>query len=487
MNFVSVEFLLFFPVVLVLYWLLPFKYRWVLLLAASYIFYLYWNPWSLLLLFAMTVISYIAGKAIAPAKSEVQRRLWMFLTLVICLGCLVVFKYLGFLTENVTAILKLFGVPTHDIVVNIFLPIGISFYTFQALSYVIDVYRKEIEPERHFGYFTLYIAYFPQVVAGPIERSTNLLPQLLVSHERKTADMITGLQMILQGFFKKLVIADYLSTYVDVVYETPHQAGGPAIVLATIFFAFQIYCDFSGYSDIAVGTARMMGIQLMKNFDNPYSATSIQEFWRRWHISLTSWFTDYIYIPLGGSRRGIVRRCINVMIVFLFSGIWHGASWTFIIWGGIHGVYLVAGILWRNLRGEDTQKNTKGIRRAFHCICTFALVCFAWIFFRAKSLEDIGVLLGNLRSGWSVNGLSSTLTIMQFNALDVIRMVMMFACLPLLSRLSQRPVSGLDDGCVLQDDIHTALIVFEMIILISLAWVALLSVNAGSSFIYFQF
>jgi D-alanyl-lipoteichoic acid acyltransferase DltB (MBOAT superfamily) len=490
MNFVSLEFLLFFPLVLLLYWLLPFRFRWILLLAASYFFYLYWAPWTLLLLLGTTLITYIAARAIAGAKSKRKRVFWMVLALAACLGCLVVFKYLGFLADNMTAILHLFGAPTHNYMLNIYLPVGISFYTFQTLSYVIDVYRGDIQAETHFGYYALFISYFPQLVAGPIERPSNLLPQLRAPHQFKAADMVAGLLLTLRGFFKKLVIADYFATFVEVVYGTPSQAGGPAISLATVLFAFQIYCDFSGYSDIAVGVARMMGIRLINNFNDPYSATSIQDFWRRWHISLTTWFTDYIYIPLGGSRRGIFRHCCNIMIIFLISGLWHGASWTYIIWGGIHGFYLLVGILWRNLCehwGMRTHNQPTGINRATRRFTTFVLVCFAWIFFRANSLADVAVLFGRLLSGWSVSGLGNTIMLMQLDAMAVARMVLMFACLPLLRKLTGWPVSASGSAPTLQDCADVDLTVFILITLIALGWLALLSANAGSSFIYFQF
>ena len=487
MNFVSIEFLLFFPLVLLLYWLLPARYRWILLLAASYFFYLYWNPWTLFLLLGTTVFSYIAARAIAATDCKCKRTFWLVLTLVVCLGCLIVFKYMGFLAENVTAILHYFGTPTHDLVLNILLPVGISFYTFQTLSYVIDVYRGDIQIETHFGYFALFVSYFPQLVAGPIERPSNLLPQLRAPHQPKAANLIDGLLLILRGFFKKLVIADYLATFVDVVYGTPDQAGGPAILLATVMFAYQIYCDFSGYSDIASGVARMMGIKLMKNFNNPYSATCIQDFWRRWHISLTSWFSDYIYKPLGGSRRGVGRRCINIMIIFLISGAWHGASWTYIIWGGIHGIYLMVGILWRRWRGVRTQEVSVGIGRFGRRFVTFSLVCFAWIFFRANSLADVLVLLRNLLNGWSTSGCGRDFKMLQLNSMDVIRIVLTYGCLRLLRRLPSWPVSGPGSVPYLRECAGTALTIFELVTLIVLAWLALLSVNATSSFLYFQF
>lgn len=487
MNFVSLEFLLFFPLVLILYWWLPFRYRWAFLLAASYLFYLYWAPWTLVLLFGTTLISFIAARAVDGAQSKAQGKFWLVLALVVCLGCLIVFKYLGFLMDNVTALLQLFGAPKQDIILNIFLPVGISFYTFQALSYVIDVYRKEIHSETHFGYFALFIAYFPQVVAGPIERPTNLLPQLRTLQTLKATDLLEGLRLALRGFFKKVVIADYLAVFVNAVYGAPEQAKGPAIVIATILFAFQIYCDFSGYSDIAVGVARMMGIRLMTNFDNPYSAISIQEFWRKWHISLTSWFSDYIYKPLGGSHKGMIRRCVNVMIVFLISGVWHGASWTFIIWGGIHGVYSVIGILWRKFRGERFQKKPAGIGRYGRVCFTFSLVCFAWLFFRAGSLTEANLLLKHLVTGWSAQGVISTLQLLQLNGLDVTRIILMLACLPVLEKLPEWLEPETDSAYALGSGVQKALVVFQMITLIGLAWLALLSIHGSSSFIYFQF
>jgi len=487
MNFVSIEFILFFPLVLFLYWILPFQYRWIHLLVSSYFFYLIWAPWTLLLLLTTTLISYIASRMIEGAKSRALRNFWLITTLIVCLGCLIVFKYLGFLTENVTTLLHLFGIPMQDIVLKIFLPVGISFYTFQTLSYVIDVYRGDIQAEKHLGYYALFVSYFPQLVAGPIERPSNLLPQLREKHFINPVDLVDGLKLMLRGFFKKLVIADYLATYVDVVYAAPDQADGPAIVIATVMFAFQIYCDFSGYSDIASGVARMMGIRLMKNFDHPYSATSIQDFWRRWHISLTTWLSDYIYKPLGGSRRGVLRRCVNVLIVFLISGAWHGASWTYIIWGGIHGVYMLVGILWRNLRGEYKRTRSSVLSDTIRCLFTFTLVCFAWLVFRANSLTDLVVLLHGLFTGWTSAGIDNMFAILQLDVLALIRITLMLFCLWQLKRLPVWGAARPESSNSLQECAKTALFVFEMITLIALTWLSLLSINAASSFIYFQF
>lgn len=487
MNFVSYEFLLFFPLVLVLYWWLPSQYRWIILLLASYFFYLYWNPWTMPLLLGTSFISYIAARKIARGESKKQRDLWLIFALVVCLGCLIIFKYLGFITENTLGVLQFFGAPVNDVVLNIILPVGISFYTFQTLSYVIDVYRGDISHETHFGYYALFISFFPQLVAGPIERPGHLLPQLHMPKVFKATNLITGLHLMLRGFFKKLVIADYLAKFVDVVYGAPTKASGPGILIATVLFAFQIYCDFSGYSDIAVGTAKMMGIQLMKNFNNPYSATSVQDFWRRWHISLTDWFADYIYKPLGGNRKGGRRHARNILIVFLISGAWHGASWTYIIWGGIHGIYLVVENLWKNYSEGHRESQPTYMSQMAKRLITFAFVCFAWLFFRGNSLGDVGVLLGKLWSEWSIDDFASTFIMMQLGITDMIRMILMFLCLQLFDKEQFSPEYKSEDDATLQGSAGSALIIFKMITIITLAWLSLVSVNASSSFIYFQF
>jgi alginate O-acetyltransferase complex protein AlgI len=400
MTFISPQYLLFFPTVVIIYFLLPQRYRWILLLLASYYFYAAWRlEYTLLILFSTTV-DYFAGRQMGRLQSRSARRPYLILSLVVNLGLLFAFKYANFFNDSLRQAFSevniLYDVPAFDFL----LPVGISFYTFQTLSYTIDVYRGKLEPETHFGIFALYVSFFPQLVAGPIERAVRLLPQLRREHRFEEERVISGLRLILWGVFKKVVIADRLAIYVNNVYGSPEEYAGLPILLATYFFAFQIYCDFSGYTDIAIGSARVLGINLMRNFRQPYMARSIPDFWRRWHISLSSWFRDYFYIPLGGSRVSIPRWYLNVLLVFLVSGLWHGASWTFVIWGGLHGLYVVMGHMlnWTmrrvgRRRGMDAGLKLPGWLNIF---VTFHLVTFAWIFFRAETLSGAVTLVRNL-------------------------------------------------------------------------------------------
>ncbi|CAN5908465.1 hypothetical protein BH23GEM7_BH23GEM7_20090 [soil metagenome] len=355
MLFNSLQFLFFFPVVVALYFATPHRFRWTLLLAASYYFYACWKPEYLLLIIASTLVDYGAALGMGAAATQARRKAFLALSLGSNLGLLFAFKYFNFFNESARALFDQFnlfyGVPAFDVL----LPVGISFYTFQTLSYTIDVYRGQREPERHLGIFALYVSFFPQLVAGPIERSTRLLPQFFEKHEFSADRVSSGLRLILWGFFKKIVIADRLAIYVNEVYGNPAGFDGPTLLLATYFFAFQIYCDFSAYSDIAIGAARVMGFELMQNFRRPYFARSIHEFWQRWHISLSTWFRDYVYIPLGGNRVPFWRWYVNLFAVFLVSGLWHGANWTFVVWGGLHGFYLVFSLMTRNVRDRGWE------------------------------------------------------------------------------------------------------------------------------------
>jgi alginate O-acetyltransferase complex protein AlgI len=318
---------------------------------------------------------------------------------VLNLGLLAAFKYFGFLNESLRAVFGQLGLAYNVPAYQILLPIGISFYVFQTTSYLIDVYRGRIEPERHFGMLTLFVSFFPQLVSGPIERAGHLLPQFYEEHHLNASDLSNGLRLMLWGMFKKVVIADRLAVYVNAVYDNPADHRGLPILLATCFFAVQLYCDFSGYMDIALGTARAMGYDLIANFRQPYAASSIADFWRRWHISLTSWFRDYLYIPLGGNRVPRWRWQANVMIVFVLSGLWHGASWTFVLWGGLHGLYYLWGI-WtgsaRDRAAKALRLDKPAIQKGIGTIVTLALVCFAWLFFRANSVSDAFLLLRNM-------------------------------------------------------------------------------------------
>lgn len=383
MNFNSMAYAIFLPVVFIAYWMLPHKYRWILLLLSSYYFYMSWNPKYVVLILLTTVVSYVAALLLEKQVNTKTRKRILNTTLLVCLGVLFVFKYFNFATASVFAFLGRFSIHLRPATLNLLLPVGISFYTFQTLSYVIDVYKGKVKPEKHFGIFATFISFFPQLVAGPIERTNNLLPQITSKKEFNFDMAMHGARQILWGFFKKIAVADVVAIYVDAVYGNLTQSTGLDLLLAVFFFTIQIYCDFSGYSDIAIGTARLFGINLMTNFASPYFATSVKEFWSRWHISLSTWFRDYVYIPLGGSRCSKIRNYINIMITFLVSGLWHGANWTFVLWGGIHGLAQVM----EKTFGLDKRGAGK-IRKAVSWFCVFAFCNIAWVFFRADNFSD---------------------------------------------------------------------------------------------------
>lgn len=338
MLFNSMAYAVFLPIVFVMYWAFPHRLRWPLLLAASYYFYMSWNAKYIVLIFFTTLVSYMAARMLERCGGKRQKQWVLFGAVVLCLGVLVIFKYAGFLLDNFYAALTAFGLHPHPVTLNLMLPVGISFYTFQTLSYVIDVYRGEIPAEKHFGIYATFVSFFPQLVAGPIERTSNLLPQIRSEHFFDADKALYGAKQMLWGFFKKLVIADNLAPFVDRVYADVGSYYGVDFAVVIVFFSIQIYCDFSGYSDIAVGTAKLLGIDLMTNFKSPYLSASIREFWSRWHISLSTWFRDYVYIPLGGNRCSKLRHKANLLVTFLLSGLWHGASWNFVAWGGMHGI-----------------------------------------------------------------------------------------------------------------------------------------------------
>lgn len=397
MLFNSFEFLVFFPIVTALFFLLPHRFRWLHLLLASCAFYMAFIPAYILILFLTIVIDYIAGIMIEKAQGA-QRKFYLAMSLVANIGVLAVFKYYNFFIDNVNTLLHL-GSPTTSLpLLNIILPIGLSFHTFQAMSYTIEVYRGHQAAERHFGIYSLYVMFYPQLVAGPIERPQNVLHQFHEKQYFEYSRVVSGLRLMAWGLFKKVVIADRLAFMVNAVYNKPHDFHGLPVLVSTLFFSIQIYCDFSGYSDMALGAARVMGFELMKNFDRPYFSESVGEFWRRWHISLSTWFKDYLYISLGGNRVSLLRACLNTFIVFMVSGLWHGANWTFIVWGALHGLFLVVGRL------TKTRRNNFIARTNLHFLnnpllntgITYVLVAFAWIFFRANTLQDAGYVINNL-------------------------------------------------------------------------------------------
>jgi len=400
MLFNSIEFLIFFPAVVILYFAIPHRFRWGLLLAASYYFYMSWKPEYLILILVSTLIDYYTGLQMGKATTRAGRTKFLLLSLVTNLGLLFAFKYFNFFNDSARAIFNQLNIFYNVPEFQVLLPVGISFYTFQTLSYAIDVYRGQKEPETHLGIFALYVAFFPQLVAGPIERSTQLLPQFYQPQQFDYRRVSDGLKLMMWGFFKKVVIADRLAIYVDQVYSNPGDYQGLPLIIATYFFAFQIYCDFSGYSDIAIGGAQVMGYRLMDNFKQPYFAKSIAEFWRRWHISLSTWFRDYLYIPLGGNRVATWRWHVNLLAVFLISGLWHGANWTFVVWGALHGFYILFSLWTAPLRAKITAtlglSQFPTLTRSLQIFGTFHLVTFSWIFFRANSITDAFLMIRNM-------------------------------------------------------------------------------------------
>lgn len=411
MLFNSTGFLVFFPVVALVYFLVPQKFRPAWLLAASYYFYMSWNPRYAVLIAATTLCTWAAGWALDAGRQgqsgaqeqnaarRIKRR-WVLLgSLVFSLGILFFFKYFNFFAENLNALLRVAGAQARMPVLDLVLPVGISFYTFQALGYVIDVWRGETRAEKNLLYYALFISFFPQLVAGPIERSKNLLHQIRAEQVFEPQRVLDGLLLMGWGFIEKVVLADRIAILVNEVYNNYQSYTGLQIALATVLFAFQIYCDFAGYSDIAVGAARVMGFKLMKNFQSPYYATTVGDFWRRWHISLTTWFRDYVYIPLGGNRCSSWKWCRNLLVTFALSGLWHGASWNFVIWGLLNGLYQVIGRFTGPVRAAVKQglhiPEKSWLWRVLQGVMTFLLVDFAWMFFRANGAGAAFGMIGH--------------------------------------------------------------------------------------------
>ena len=399
MLFNSLEFLFFFPFVTAGYFLLPQQWRWLWLLIASCVFYMAFVPIYILILVITIVVDYFAGLLIERTRGE-ERRRYLVTSIIVTCAVLFVFKYYDFFGNNVNWISNQFNLDFAVDPLALILPIGLSFHTFQSLSYVIEVYRGNQKAERHFGIYSLYVMFYPQLVAGPIERPQNLLHQLREKHRFEYQRVADGLKLMAWGLFKKVVIADRLAVVVNTVYADPTAHSGAALLLAAVFFAIQIYCDFSGYSDMAIGAAQVMGIRLMDNFRRPFASRSVSEFWTRWHISLSSWFRDYVYVPLGGNRLGGRRQAFNIMVTFLLSGLWHGANWTFVIWGGLNGLFIVIGAATKKTR--DAVARTCGLARLPRLRCviqigiTFSLFVLAMIFFRATSIGDAWYILTHL-------------------------------------------------------------------------------------------
>lgn len=381
MLFNSLSFLLFFPIVCILYWGIPHKFRNGFLLIASYYFYMSWEPSYAVLILFTSFSTWICGLKIA--SKDTNKKLYITLCLTINFLILFFFKYYNFALDSLISIASRQNYRLHIPYSQFLLPVGISFYTFQSIGYTIDVYRKEIQPEKNFFTYALFVSFFPQLVAGPIERAKNLLPQFHSKHSFVGEDFIEGMKLMVWGFFMKLCIAGNVAPYVDAVYNNVPQHNGTSLLLASVFFSFQIFCDFGGYSLIAIGTARCLGFNLMQNFNHPYLSTSFRDFWHRWHISLSSWFGSYVYIPLGGSRCSHIKHYRNLLITMLASGLWHGANWTFVWWGGIHGVLLIINAIYNKITNSKHY-----IPKIIAVLGTWVTVTWAWVFFRANSLND---------------------------------------------------------------------------------------------------
>lgn len=436
--------MLFFPAVCLCYYVIPHRLRYIFLLFCSYFFYMCWNPEYALLMLTSTVITYVSGLLLDSAekipdegKRSRRKKWYVALSFISNLSILFFFKYFNFAADSIVRVLALAGISAEAPAFDVILPVGISFYTFQALSYTVDVYRKDIYAERNFLKYALFVSFFPQLVAGPIERSRNLLIQINEKHRFDFEQVRRGLLLMLYGFFQKVVLSEYLAIAVDSVYDTYTERTGFQLLLATVLFAFQIYCDFGSYSNIAIGAARVMGFRLMENFNTPYFSESVAEFWRRWHISLSTWFRDYLYIPLGGSRKGKVRKWINLMIVFLVSGLWHGASWHFVVWGFLNGVYQVIGEWlkpWKQrlVRFFHIEINAFS-HRLLRMLTTFVLVDFSWIFFRSSLAQGMEILKRIAGWGeqawftWGSNLESMGLTAQTRNVLVISLLILLFA------------------------------------------------------------
>lgn len=396
MSFVSLEFIVFASLVIPLFFWLRQNLRWLLLLGASYLFYAYWQPSYILLILFSTAVDYLVALALdATDPEETARRKLLFACSVTAnIGLLFTFKYANLFSQAAADLSAALGMPLAFGALDVLLPVGISFYTFQSMAYTFDVYRGRLKAERRFGIFALYVAFFPQLVAGPIERASNMLPQFRLKFRFDYDRIVSGLRRIFWGVFKKLVIADRLGIYVNAVYGDLESYTGLTLIVATLFYTFQIYCDFSAYSDIAIGIARVLGFRLMENFRRPNLATSMRDFWHRWHISLSTWFRDYVYIALGGNRKGFRRQSINVMITFAFAGLWHGANWTFLLWGIYHGGLLLLENAFRSRNIRLLPANLLG--RALGIFYAFSLVLLGRILFRASSATEVAYILRHL-------------------------------------------------------------------------------------------
>ena len=469
MIFNSYAFLAFFPIVTLAYYLMPMRARRPWLLAASYYFYMCWNVQYALLIAASTLVTYLCALALGQMEAKAGRRAVLALGLAINLGILCFFKYFGFFTDTFARIAARLGVRMAIPAFDVLLPVGISFYTFQALGYMIDVYRGKLPPERSLMRYALFVSFFPQLVAGPIERSENLLRQVNEDHPLDEKAVRDGLLVMLLGFFEKLVIADRASLYVDAVYGNWQQASGLQILLATAAFAFQIYGDFGGYSHIAIGAAKVLGYDLMENFRQPYFAVSVRDFWRRWHISLSTWFREYVYIPLGGNRKGKGRQLLNIAIVWLLTGLWHGANWNFVLWGVYYAVLL---LLEKTFLLKWLDKAPRFVGHVYTCFC----FVMGWVLFAITDLGALGAYVGHMFSGTFAD--STTAYLLRCGWLLLVLAVI--GCTSLPKRLWEKREQALSPA--LSDGLRTVWVV--VVLLVSMAFLVGDSYNP---FLYFRF
>ena len=469
MTFNSLIYLIFLPIVVLIYFVLPNKIRPYFLLIASYVFYAFSNIWLSFLILGSTLLTYLCALGIEKSENKNTKKFLLILSTTISLGLLFAFKYLNFFGQTLFNFIGLFNKNISYTTLNIILPVGISFFTFQTLSYVVDVYREDYKPVKNFFYYALFVSFFPQLVAGPIERIDHLLPQLLEEKQFHISNITKASRYLVMGYVKKIVIADMLSIFVDSVYSSLALSSGSSILLATLFFYGQIYCDFSGYCDIAKGSAYLFGIELMENFDRPYLSSSMSEFYRRWHISLGKWFKDYLYIPLGGNRKGKARQILAIFFVFFFSGLWHGASWTYVLWGLYCGFFVIF---------ESLIKVKNRDKRIFIPL-TFIAVLISWIFFRCQSVEEIGICFTRIFTSFiSGNGFESF-----DDKFYLVFSIIAFISIPLIDKLPSLDFEKED----LNYSISTIACYSVFIILIVLASIYLNKVNKSGGFIYFQF
>lgn len=476
MLFNSLAFAIFLPVIFALYWLLskkPLAYQNILLLGASYFFYACWDWRFLFLLMFSTALDYYTGIKMYEARSRNTKKMWFWLSVIINLGFLGVFKYYNFFAESFADGLELLGFHASFWTLQVILPVGISFYTFHGLSYVIDIYKDRIEPERNIISYSLFVSYFPLLVAGPIERATHLLPQVKQKRSFDHKKAIDGLHQILWGLFKKIVIADSCAQYANEIFNKYDHMSSLSLILGAVYFSFQIYGDFSGYSDIALGTSKLFGIDLLRNFNYPYFSRDIAEFWRRWHISLSSWFRDYLYIPLGGNKGNLAKKIRNTFVIFLVSGFWHGANWTFIAWGFLNAVYFLPLLVTnRNRNHLDIVAKDKpwpSFRDVLNMFVTFLMAAFAWIFFRSATIKDaILYIKGIGKATFKVDYLS-----FDRNVYELLLLILGFVIIEWLSRKHEHPIFG-------RFKTVKAILVICAILILGIF-------SDGSNFIYFQF